>query len=298
MSRHYRDSKDIPNDVLAARLKELSDYCTKNDMPSEFSMRIPCELDRDADVVLGEASRRLSSLAVPVTEGVWEALQGLVDAVIPEVNEKGAGGYLLARLSDARAALATRGAGPTVAKGWPDEYRKESEAHMFEYGKLIVKHHDALHHIRRLIFHMGTEANRPAWESDFAAASRFIAGVPAAPPLPDSPWRPEYIDPDTEKPPSKFKVLAKVEFKPGKFYYTTAQYIAPKTVLSEDFLNEDCDLGDLDEYDDEKDCYWVKEAWFEEQWEPETQYQISDKVVGWMLIPGKPLPVAPEIQKG
>ncbi len=80
MSRHYRDSKDIPNDVLAARLKELSDYCTKNDMPSEFSMRIPCELDRDADVVLGEASRRLASLALPVTDGVW----GILTAALEE----------------------------------------------------------------------------------------------------------------------------------------------------------------------------------------------------------------------
>lgn len=34
-----------------------------------------------------------------------EALRGLVEAVTAEVNEKGAGGYLLARLSDARAAL-------------------------------------------------------------------------------------------------------------------------------------------------------------------------------------------------
>lgn len=34
-----------------------------------------------------------------------EALQGLVDGVVPEVNEKGAGGYLLARLADAKDAL-------------------------------------------------------------------------------------------------------------------------------------------------------------------------------------------------
>lgn len=34
-----------------------------------------------------------------------EALKGLVEAVTAEVNEKGGGGYVLARLSDARAAL-------------------------------------------------------------------------------------------------------------------------------------------------------------------------------------------------
>lgn len=35
-----------------------------------------------------------------------EALSALADAVVNEVNEKGGGGYTLARLSDARAALA------------------------------------------------------------------------------------------------------------------------------------------------------------------------------------------------
>lgn len=38
--------------------------------------------------------------------GLVEALTGLVEAVTAEVSEKGGGGYILARLSDARAALA------------------------------------------------------------------------------------------------------------------------------------------------------------------------------------------------
>ena len=49
--------------------------------------------------------------ASPADAQLLEALQGLVAAVIPEVNEKGAGGYLLARLADARAALASASAG-------------------------------------------------------------------------------------------------------------------------------------------------------------------------------------------
>lgn len=40
----------------------------------------------------------------PMNE-VADALEGLVEAVTNEVNEKGGGGYLLARLSDARDAL-------------------------------------------------------------------------------------------------------------------------------------------------------------------------------------------------
>lgn len=36
---------------------------------------------------------------------LYEALKGLVEGVTQEVNEKGGGGFVLARLSDARAAL-------------------------------------------------------------------------------------------------------------------------------------------------------------------------------------------------
>jgi len=59
MSRQYKINKEVPTDVLARRLDELSDYITKHDMPSEFSMRIPAEVDHDADLVLAECARRL-----------------------------------------------------------------------------------------------------------------------------------------------------------------------------------------------------------------------------------------------
>lgn len=48
-------------------------------------------------------------------ESMAEALSGLVEAVTAEVNEKGGGGYLLARLSDARDALKRHGK-PTSAR--------------------------------------------------------------------------------------------------------------------------------------------------------------------------------------
>jgi hypothetical protein len=59
------------------------------------------------------AVRDFIALANPATilslidrcEKLTEALTGLVEAVIAEVNEKGGGGYILARLSDARSAL-------------------------------------------------------------------------------------------------------------------------------------------------------------------------------------------------
>lgn len=42
----------------------------------------------------------------PFAEELAKALEGLINAAIAEVNERGAGGYMLARLSDARTALA------------------------------------------------------------------------------------------------------------------------------------------------------------------------------------------------
>lgn len=68
MSRYYKKSSDIPNDVLADRLKELSDavvarmHRDESKFLNEFTFRIPCELDRDADVVLAEAAKRMRGL--------------------------------------------------------------------------------------------------------------------------------------------------------------------------------------------------------------------------------------------
>jgi len=49
-------------------------------------------------------NQRIAQLEAEI-ERLRAALQGLVEAVVTEVNEKGGGGYILARLSDARDAL-------------------------------------------------------------------------------------------------------------------------------------------------------------------------------------------------
>lgn len=58
MSTQYRYSKDVPTSVLIERLKELSKAVADNNI-GEFTMNIPVEVDRDADIVLAEAARRL-----------------------------------------------------------------------------------------------------------------------------------------------------------------------------------------------------------------------------------------------
>lgn len=60
MSNKYKQSSDIPTSVLIERLMELSDAVTKGNV-SEFYMRVPAELDRDADLVLQEAAERLKN---------------------------------------------------------------------------------------------------------------------------------------------------------------------------------------------------------------------------------------------
>ncbi len=64
MSRFYDDPKNVPGKKLAERLEALSDALMDRDedWQREFTMRIPAEVDRDADIVLAEAARRLREL--------------------------------------------------------------------------------------------------------------------------------------------------------------------------------------------------------------------------------------------
>lgn len=63
MSTEYNNSREVPTDILCKRLRELSDAVTKGSVgQSEFTMRVPAECDRDADLVLYEAANRLEQL--------------------------------------------------------------------------------------------------------------------------------------------------------------------------------------------------------------------------------------------
>ena len=61
MSAKYNKHEEVPTSALADRLKELAGFVAKNDF-SDFSMRVPAELDRDADLVMSGAAMRLLSL--------------------------------------------------------------------------------------------------------------------------------------------------------------------------------------------------------------------------------------------
>jgi hypothetical protein len=70
MSTNYQRTKDVPLDVIIARLRDLSSAIILGQpaQSGEFTMRIPAECDRDADLVLSEAANRLNAIQARVAE--------------------------------------------------------------------------------------------------------------------------------------------------------------------------------------------------------------------------------------
>jgi hypothetical protein len=70
MSTNYQSTKEVPLDAIIARLRELSGAIIRgrDAQAGEFTMRIPAECDRDADLVLSEAANRLNAMQTRVAE--------------------------------------------------------------------------------------------------------------------------------------------------------------------------------------------------------------------------------------
>lgn len=70
MSTKYRDPKHVPSEALIARLNELADAITRGgeSKEGELTMRVPAECDRDADLVISEAARRLGKAEARVKD--------------------------------------------------------------------------------------------------------------------------------------------------------------------------------------------------------------------------------------
>lgn len=77
-------------------------------------------------------------------------------------------------------------------------------------------------------------------------------------------------------------VCFKSEF--GKQSRTPAIYIAPRTVLAEDFLDEDYSDG-FAEYDEKEDQFWTPAGFYEFQFMAEVNYFIHEEVTHWMPLP-------------
>jgi hypothetical protein len=64
MSNKYKHGEKVPSSALIDRLNELSNAVTKgrDSINREFTMRVPAELDRDADLVLSSAASLIGEL--------------------------------------------------------------------------------------------------------------------------------------------------------------------------------------------------------------------------------------------
>ncbi|MFE4571374.1 DUF551 domain-containing protein [Paenibacillus chitinolyticus] len=97
----------------------------------------------------------------------------------------------------------------------------------------------------------------------------------------------EWIDVNDRLPGTRERVLAFFVNSYGYPWVTCAEYIAPKTILESEYMDEQyTDGGD---YDKEKDCYWTTSGWYEHNYEPETNWMLTDRVTHWMPMPQVPV---------
>jgi len=68
MSTDFKEFSEVPTKALSSRLAYLSDVFArkKGNVSHEITMRVPAELDRDADLVCANAAVRLSELSSKV----------------------------------------------------------------------------------------------------------------------------------------------------------------------------------------------------------------------------------------
>ncbi len=96
----------------------------------------------------------------------------------------------------------------------------------------------------------------------------------------------DWISVDERLPEIQQRVLVYFANSFGRKWITCAEYITPKSVLEEDYM--DLDHSDGGEYDEEKDCYWTTSGWYEFNYEPETKWRLNDEVTHWMPLPNAP----------
>lgn len=83
MSNDYRAVEDVPIDVLARRLETLSGSIVRRET-HELTLRVPAELDRDADIVLSEVALRIHDLRAAF--GVLRGMVGENDNDLDDVD--------------------------------------------------------------------------------------------------------------------------------------------------------------------------------------------------------------------
>lgn len=94
-----------------------------------------------------------------------------------------------------------------------------------------------------------------------------------------------WIDVKERLPKSEIPVLAYFKNELGKGRRIRAFYVPPKTVESSPDSSE---YEDNDEYDEAKDCYWVKSGWYESNEHDEVAWRVDVDVTHWRHLPDPP----------
>lgn len=95
----------------------------------------------------------------------------------------------------------------------------------------------------------------------------------------------KWISVDDKLPQNLQRVLVATETDEGEQKITVAQYVAPRSVLSRDYIEYDWMLS---EYDEELDEYFAPSGFYENNYHSLENYYIDDKVTHWMPLPNPP----------
>lgn len=95
----------------------------------------------------------------------------------------------------------------------------------------------------------------------------------------------KWISVDDKLPQNLQRVLVATETDEGEQKITVAQYVAPRSVLSRDYIEYDWMLS---EYDEELDEYFAPSGFYENNYYSLENYYIDDKVTHWMPLPNPP----------
>lgn len=98
----------------------------------------------------------------------------------------------------------------------------------------------------------------------------------------------DWIDVKDQLPPNNTPVLVTVETPSGYHLTIIAAHVAGHTITNEEYGFQDweCDM----EYDEENDCYWISECWYEENFVEDNANWIIDPeadgvITHWMKLP-------------
>ena len=96
----------------------------------------------------------------------------------------------------------------------------------------------------------------------------------------------KWTNPEVALPKKGQKVIVVVRTHWDKRHMTVAEYIPPRTVLAEDFMDPDTDSDFFDVAEDGTE--YTPRGWYEMPLTPDINYYISDMVEWWTPAPEPP----------